>query len=238
MQVIFRETVKAIASKHGFIATFVPKVIPNQAGSGTHIHFSLHDKDGKNITPSETKPDEVSEVMGHFMAGILEHLPAIMAITTPTTNSLRRVVPGAWCGAYRCWGYENREAAVRVPFNGRAPNPTHVELKTNDATSNPFLALGCLITAGMDGVKRKLPLPPNTNFNPSSASEELLKKNGIEILPRSLDVCIDALKKDKVLLDALQEPLAKCLIAIRNEEYRVMKDMSLDEEVKLLLHRY
>ena len=198
----------------------------------------MHTKDGKNITPSETKPDQVSDVMGHFIAGVLEHLPALMAITTPTTNSLRRVVPGAWCGAYRCWGYENREAAVRVPFNTHPPNPTHVELKTNDPTSNPFLAVGGLIAAGMDGIKRKLPLPPNTDFNPSTAPEEVLKKNNIEILPRTLDAVIDALKKDKVLLDALQPPLAKAIIAIRNEEYRFMKDMTLEEEVKLLLHRY
>ena len=166
------------------------------------------------------------------MAGVLEHLPALMAITTPTTNSLRRVVPGAWCGSYRCWGDENKEAAVRVPFNTRAPNPTHVELKTNDATSNPFLALGGLIFAGMDGVKRKLPLPPNIDFDPHNSPEN------IDILPRSLDAVIKALEGDSVLLDALQPRLAKALIAIRKSEFSAMKDMSLEDEIKLLLNRY
>ena len=238
-QVIFKETVKAVAHKHGYIATFVPKVIADQAGNGTHIHFSLNDKDGRNLTPSADKPNEVSELMGHFIAGILEHLPALMAITTGTTNSLRRVVPRAWSGSYRCWGYENREAAVRVPFNASgAVNPTHVELKSNDSTSNPFLALGALITAGMDGVKRKLPLPPNTDYDPGTASEELLKKNNIEILPRTMDAVISALEKDKVLLDALQPRLAKAFIAVRKAEYCFMKDMSLEQEVKLLLNRY
>ena len=234
---IFKETAKAVAHKHGYIATFVPKVIADQAGNGTHIHFSLNDKNGRNLTPSTDKPNEVSELMGHFIAGVLEHLPAIMAISTGTTNSLRRVVPGAWCGSYRCWGYENREAAVRVPFNASgAVNPTHVELKTNDGTSNPFL--GALITAGMDGVKRKLPLPPNTDYNPGTASEEVMKANKVEVLPRTMDAVIAALENDKVLLDALQPRFAKAFIAARKAEYRFMKDMTLEQEVKLLLNRY
>ena len=128
---------------------------------------------------------------------------------------------------------------MRVPFNASgAVNPTHVELKTNDGTSNPFLALGALITAGMDGVKRKLPLPPSTDYNPGTASEEVLKTNKVEVLPRTMDAVIAALENDKVLLDALQPRLAKAFIAVRKAEYQFMKDMTIEQEVKLLLNRY
>lgn len=88
-QIIFRESVKAIAHKHQLIASFVPKIFPDQAGNGTHIHLSLHESDGTNITPSGTNPNELSPIATHFVAGMLEHLPALMAINVPSTNSYR-----------------------------------------------------------------------------------------------------------------------------------------------------
>lgn len=128
---------------------------------------------------------------------------------------------------------------MRVPFNGSGlPNPTNVELKINDPSSNPYLALGSLIFAGMDGIKRNLPVPPNTDFDPGKASELMLKQKGIDVLPRSVDVVIDHLKKDKYLLDCLQEPLAKVVIAVRQAEYSTMKDLTFDEELKMLVNRY
>ena len=237
-QVIVRETVKAVALKHNMIATFLPKVFQEQAGSGTHIHLSLHTKDGKNIVPSETKEDEISEVTGHFIAGMLEHLSGLMAVSVPTTNSLRRIAPCFWSGAFKIWGYGNREAAIRVPSNACKPNPTHFELKTSDACGNPYFVLGAAIAAGMDGIKRNLPIPPPYQDDPGVLSEEELKKNNIIPLPRSVDLTAKALEEDKVLADAFGPRLTKAIVAVRRFEYKVMKDMSLEEERALLLQRY
>ena len=237
-QIIFRESVKAIAHKHQLIASFVPKIFPDQAGNGTHIHLSLHESDGTNITPSGTNPNELSPIATHFVAGMLEHLPALMAITVPSTNSYRRLQPCTWSGAYQVWGYANRESAIRVPMNPHPPNPTHFELKTSDSSANPFLALGAVIAAGLDGVHRKLPLPPSAQFDPSLLSEQERQEKNIRLLPRNLGESLSALSNDQVLLDALEPQMAKALLAIREVEWNAMKDMSLEEEVQLLLQRY
>ena len=239
-QIIFRETVKAVAMKHNVVASFLPKIFPNQAGNGTHLHISLHKNDGTNIVASDTTPGELSPTASHFIAGILHHLPALMAITVPSTNSYRRLQPCTWSGNYRCWGYVNRECAVRVPLNPNKStlNPSNFELKASDATSNPYLSLGSVIASGLDGVRRQLPVPPPVAVDPGHLSEDELHRMNIEILPRSLKDAIDALSGNEVLLKALQPQLSKALLGVRMFEYESMKDMSLEEEVELLLQRY
>ena len=239
-QIIFRETVKAVALNHNVVASFMPKIFPNQAGNGTHLHISLHKNDGTNIVASDTTPAELSPTASQFIAGILHHLPALMAITVPSTNSYRRLQPCTWSGNYRCWGYVNRECAVRVPLNPTTStlNLSNFELKASDATSNPYLALGSVIAAGVDGVRRELPIPPPVAVDPGRLSEDELRKMGIEILPNNLKDAINALSGNEVLLKALQPQLSKALLGIRTFEYESMKDMSLEEEVELLIQRY
>ena len=195
-QIVLRESVKAVAHKHQLIASFVPKIFPDKAGNGTHIHLSLHESDGTNITPSETNPNELSEISKHFIAGMLEHLPALMAITVPSTHSYRRLQPSTWSGAYQVWGCANRESAIRVPMNPSPPNPTHFELKTADASANPYLALGAVIAAGLDGVHRKLTLPPPTQFDPSLLSEQERREKNIRFLPRNLGESLSCTVKE------------------------------------------
>lgn len=239
-QIIFRETTKAIAMRHNVVASFMPKIFPDQAGNGTHLHISLHKDDGTNIVPSDTNKEELSPTALHFIAGILQHLPALMAITVPSTNSYRRLQPQTWSGNYRCWGYSNRECAVRVPLSPSTNklNPSNFELKASDATSNPYIALGSVIAAGVDGVRRGLPITSPINVDPGQLSEDELRKLNIEMLPSNLKDTIDALSKDEVLLKALQPQLSKALIGVRHSEYEAMKDMSLEEEVALLLQRF
>ena len=239
-QVIVRETVKAIALKHNRIATFIPCLWPDQSSrsNGCHIHFSIHSKDGMNLVPSPTHPNEISEVTSHFIAGILEHLKGIMTLSCPTTNSMRRIALGRNCGSYHMWGYDNRHAAIRVPSNGSHPSPTHFEFKASDTAGNPYFVLGVVIAAGLDGIDRKLPLQEPYQDNPGLLSEEEREKLNIFHLPSDLRETIDALSKDQVLLDALQPKLAKAILAAREFEYKTMKDMSLEEERKLLLQRF
>ncbi|NER24812.1 MAG: glutamine synthetase [Symploca sp. SIO1C2] len=236
-QIAFRETVRAIALQHNLIASFVPKIFADKAGNGCHLHLSLW-QDGQNLLPNLEQDGGLSEVARRFIAGILQHLPALMAITTPSTNSYRRIVPHCWSGAFRCWGMDNREAAVRVPSNPEPPSPTHLELKTVDPSSNPYLALGAVIAAGVDGIRHCLELQEPVTVDPGTLTESERSERGIDRLPTNLGEAIEQLRNNQVLLDALGAELAQAYLAVRQAEWEGMKDLDLDAEVKLLLERY
>ncbi len=237
-QIVFRETVRAVAYQHGFIATFVPKLIENAAGSGAHLHFSLWRGDD-NVTAAADQPDRLSSDMAAFIGGVLQHLPALMALTTPTTNSYRRIQPHFWSGAFACWGYANKEAAIRVPPAATLGSPVNnVELKTVDPTCNPYLALGAVLAAGLDGMARNL--SPGEPFagDPGDLGEEELRKAGIARLPRTLGEALAALETDSVFTDALGPDLHRSFVAVRRAEWEAMKDLSFEDEVRLLRDRY
>ena len=235
-QIAFRETVKAIAYKHNLAASFLPKIFPDAAGSGCHIHFSLW-QNGQNLLPDEQGVCGLSPIARQFIAGILHHLPSLMALTTPSVNSYRRLLPHCWSGAYRCWGLDNREAAVRIPSNPTGC-PTHIELKTVDASANPYLALGAAIAAGLDGVNRSLEAPNPVTVDPGNLSDEELSSQGIERLPSNLGSAIARLQENNLLLQALNSELSQAFLAVRQAEWAAMKDWELEQEVKTLWARY
>ena len=234
-QIGFRETTRAIARQHRLRASFLPKVFAQAAGSGCHLHLSLW-RDGKNLLPDGN--GKLAAIARHFVAGILHHLPALMALTTPTPNSYRRLRPQSWSGAFRCWGWDNREAAIRVPTNPEPPSPTHIEFKTVDATANPYIALGGAIAAGVDGIRHRLEPPAPVAVDPGSLSDSERQAQGIELLPTNLGEAIEQLRQDQVLLEALGTDLAKAYLAVRQAEWEAMQNWALEEEVKLLLERY
>jgi glutamine synthetase len=236
-QIAFRETVRAIALQHNLKASFLPKIFADKAGSGCHLHLSLW-QDGQNLLPNLGSQWGLSEVACRFIAGILHHLPALMALTTPSTNSYRRIRPHCWSGAFRCWGIDNREAAVRVPSNPEEISPTHFELKTVDGSANPYLALGAVIAAGLDGVRHCFELGEPVAVDPGHMTESERCDRAIELLPTNLGDSIEQLSNNKVLLDALGPELAQAYLAVRKAEWDAMKDLELAEEVKLLLERY
>lgn len=233
--ILYRQTVRAVARQHGLIASFVPKIFPDAAGSGCHLHLSLW-QGGENITGDGNSG--LSPEARAFTAGLLTHLPALMALTTPSTNSYRRLQPHFWSGAFRAWGYDNREAAIRVPSNPAPPSPTHIELKTVDGAANPYLALGGAIAAGLDGIQRDLALADPVDVDPGTLSDPDRAAHQIDRLPTELKVAIDHLRQNGTLIDALGQPLAQTYLAVRQAEWDAMKDLSLEAEVKLLLERY
>ncbi|MEO1068455.1 MAG: glutamine synthetase family protein [Cyanobacteria bacterium J06638_6] len=242
--IVYRETVKAVAYQHGLVASFVPKLFEAHAGSGCHLHMSLWQSNRPGLAPAGQRnlvPDGkggLSAIAQSFAAGLLHHLPGLMAITTPSPNSYRRLQPHCWSGAYRAWGMDNREAALRVPSNLKSPSPTHIELKTVDGAANPYLALGGAIAAGLDGIAQRIPLPDPVQQDPGSLSEAERCDRAIVLLPQSLDEAIAALENDAVLLDALGPPLAQTHLAVRRAELAAMQGMTLEAESELLLERY
>jgi glutamine synthetase len=236
-QVIFRETVGAVARRFGLIASFVPKLFPERAGNGAHLHVSLW-LDERNCIPDPDDPTAISSLAGAFAAGVLNHLPALMALTTPSTNSYKRIRPRFWSGAYTCWGYGNREAAIRVPPTGAGGRITNLELKTVDPTCNPYLALGAVIAAGLDGLLEPLVLGEPVQVDPADIPEDERQRRGIRQLPSTLAESLAALEADELLRDALGPQLFQSFTAVRRAEWEAMKDLSHEDEVALLLERY
>lgn len=234
---VVRETVRAIARRHGWIASFLPKIIMGAAGNGCHLNLSLM-RDGRPLLADPSRPHALSVEGAAFMAGILDHLPALMAITISSGNSYHRIKPHFWSGAYRSWGIDNREAALRLPSGPVGVGPSHVELKTNDATSNPYLALGAVIAAGLDGMRRGLTLVEPEQGDPGSLSDAERNARGIDMLPTNLPDALDRLEHDTTLAAALGPELLRSYVAIKRVEWKALSELDVQEQVAMLLERY
>ncbi|MEZ7892221.1 MAG: glutamine synthetase family protein [Candidatus Wallbacteria bacterium] len=236
-QILFRQTITGVAQKHNMTASFMPKIFENTAGSGCHLHLSLF-KNSKNISGSNNNPTKLSDTMQYFMAGILKHLPALCAVTVPSVNSYRRIQPHFWSGAYSCWGYDNREAALRVITAPDGKSVSHIELKTSDAAANPYLALGAVIYAGLDGINNKMRLNEPVAVDPGNLSEKELQDNGIKRLPLNLGAALEELRNDDILKNAFGKELFEAYTAVKNNEWNSMKDYTIELERKMLLKRF
>lgn len=234
-QVFYRDTVRNVAYQHGLYASLAPKPFPDQAGNGAHIHFSLWDKAGKRSVMYDPKDRYgISELGYHFIAGVLEHLPALLALTCPTYNSYRRLQPHFWSSAYTAWGPDNREGAIRVPsqFRSDRAGSTNAELKSSDASSNPYLALGGLLAAGLDGVKRQRTLGEPTMIDPGNYSDQERAARGIRRFPTSLKEALDNLEKNTVLMGALGPLLSRAYLAVKRLEWESFSKEDVAYEVK------
>jgi len=221
-QILVRETIRGVASRHGLVASLAPKPWPQNAGNGAHIHFSLWDgRGGGNRFHDPSASDRLSGEARAFIAGVLEHLPGLCGLTAPSFNSYHRIVPQFWAGAFVCWGHDNREAPVRVPslFWGMEEASTNAELKAADASSNPYLALGGLIAAGLDGLERGLEPPEPVEVDPATIDERERAARGIDRLPETQEQALAALEADEVLIAALGPVLAESYVAVRRSEW-------------------
>lgn len=234
-QITLRETARAVALRHGLYASFAPKPFPDEAGNGAHIHWSLwREADQTNAFYDARGRHGLSDVALAFIGGVLAHLPALVAITAATVNSYRRLQPRFWCSAYTAWGPDNKEAAIRLPSPARsAPmESTNFELKPSDPSTNPFLALGALLAAGLDGIASKRDPGEPTLVDPDTLSDAERRRRGIRRLPKSLGEALDALERDDVLREALGEPLAEEYVIVKRSEVRAFdgKDAAFEIE--------
>jgi glutamine synthetase len=237
--ILYRETVRGVALKHGLYASFAPKPWGDQAGNGCHVHFSGWNQDHSvNRFYDGSAQYNISTLARQFMAGILDHLPALVALTCASVNSYRRLQPQMWASAYRAWGPDNREGALRVasPFKGHEAESTNVELKSSDSSANPYIALAGVIAAGLDGIERKLTLPPAVTVDPHTLDESERTKIGADRLPTTLKEAIQNLKRDDTLLKAMGERLATSYIAVK--ELDVDAFANADEAFEFRQHIY
>ena len=217
-QLLVRETIRAVAIRQGLVASLAPKPWPENTGNGGHVHFSLWEG-GRNRFYGDR--DGLSQEARAFIAGVLAHLPALCALTAPSFNSYHRMVPQYWAGAFVCWGFDNREAPVRVAstFRGAEEASTNAELKACDSSCNPYLALGGLAAAGLDGLARGLEPPEPVDVDPATIDEAERARRGIVRLPATQAEALDALERDELLLDALGPVLAESYLAVRRSEW-------------------
>src|SRR5207237_8470059 len=152
-----------------------------------------------------------------FIAGILDHLPSLVALTCASVNSYRRLQPQMWASAYRAWGPDNREGAVRVasPFTGHEAESANLELKSSDSSANPYIALGGVIAASLNGIERQLEPPPAVTVDTHTLSDSERKEIGADRLPTSLKDAIRNLKADDTLIKAMGNQLATTYIAVK-----------------------
>jgi glutamine synthetase len=221
-QLLVRETIRGVAARCGLIASLAPKPWPENAGNGCHIHFSLWDVDAnQNRFHDGSAPDRLSPEARSFIAGVLAHLPGLCGLTAPSFNSYHRILPQYWAGAFVCWGHDNREAPVRVPsvFWGMEEASTNVELKAADASSNPYLAVGGLIAAGLDGLEQGLQPPEPVEVDPATIDEQERTDRGIVRLPTTQEEALNALEADEVLTGALGPVLANSYLTVRRSEW-------------------
>ncbi|KAK5836393.1 protein fluG [Gossypium arboreum] len=228
-----REVVRAIANKHGLLATFVPKYALDDIGSGSHVHLSLW-QNGQNVFQASDASSQhgMSKVGEEFMAGVLYHLPSILAFTAPLPNSYDRIQPNTWSGAYQCWGKENREAPLRIACPPGIPNGfvSNFEIKSFDGCANPHLGLAAIVAAGIDGLRRHLHLPQPIDANPATLEGKLPR------LPKSLSESLEALQKDNVLKELIGEKLVVAITGVRKAEIEYYSKNK--EAYKQLIHRY
>jgi glutamine synthetase len=235
-QITFRETVRAVAQKHGLRTSFLPKIFPDKTGNGCHLHLSLW-QNSANILSDEGGTYGLSNRARQFIAGIVSHLPALMALTTPIPNSYRRIQSSTWSGAFQCWGLENKEAAVRVVVD-RDKVIRHFEFKTVDASSNPYLAFGAIIAAGLDGIERRLEPNAPIQLDPSSLTPSERDKLDVSSLPSNASDALELLESDQVILAALGKDLARAYIGVKKTELAALESLTLEQEVGLLLEKY
>lgn len=198
----FKLVVKTIARQHGLHATFMPKPLFGMNGSGMHCHQSLF-KGSTNVFYDESDSLGLSNVARQYMAGILHHARSLAAITNPTVNSYKRLVPGYEAPCYVAWSASNRSPMIRIPASRGLS--TRVEVRNPDPAANPYLALAVMLKAGLDGIKNNMQLPPPTDRNIYVMTEEERIAEGIPSLPADLKEAITELVNNEVISSALGE---------------------------------
>jgi len=214
----FRAVVRAIAAEHDLHATFMPKPIPRINGSGMHTHLSLFTEDGENAFHDGDDEFDLSETAKQFTAGILDHAPAIAAVSNPTVNSYKRLVPGYEAPVYVAWSDRNRSALIRKPA-ARVPAASRIEARFPDPSCNPYLAFAALIHAGLDGIERELDCDDPVRENIYEFDEEKREEYGITTLPSNLGEALDALEEDDVIADALGDHVYENFMEAKSQEY-------------------
>ena len=233
--ITFRYAVKAVARKHGVHATFMPKPIYGINGSGMHCNISLFKK-GKNTFFDAKRAHQLSETALYAIGGLLDHVKQFTAVTNPTVNSYKRIVPGFEAPVYLAWSLANRSALIRVP--AKRGNATRVELRSPDPSCNPYLAMAVILEAILDGVEKKTKPPLDIDKNIFKMDDKERKRAKIETLPGSLYEALMLMKKSHIVKAALGEHIFKEFMQSKLREWEGYRTAVTKYELDMYLERY
>ncbi|MGD8481127.1 MAG: type III glutamate--ammonia ligase [Methyloceanibacter sp.] len=232
--VFLRMMANAIAQKHGYFASWMPKPFADRTGSGAHYNMSLESLEtGQNLFKDDNDPRGcgLSNLGYQFVAGVLRHLPAISAVVSPTVNSYKRLIKqgsmsgSTWAPVFVCYGNNNRTNALRIPLGGG-----RVELRASDSANNPYLGAAMVLSAGLEGIREELdPGDPYTE-NMYNKTPEELEELGIALLPRTLEEAIDAFETDPFSRAVMGDEMFKAYAAFRREEWEAYHNHVSDWE--------
>jgi glutamine synthetase len=231
--VVLKEVIREIARRHGTRASFSPLLDPADAGNGVHIHFALHDGAGAPLLYDAGGPAHLSEVGARFAAGILAHARALSALTAASPISSARLVPHRWSAGAVCLAVQNREALLRIPplvglSSAEPAAELHLEYRGADATANPYLALGALLRAGLEGLRAALPAPPILDRDPAQLGEADAARFGVGALPGSLPDALDALAADESVRGWMPSLLYDAYTAVKRAELELVGELDID----------
>ena len=226
--VIAREMARAVAQRLGHRAIFAPILDPDGIGNGTHIHFSLRDKADQPLMFDPNRPWRISSRGEPFLAGILDHLPLLTAITAPSVASYYRLQPNRWAPTWANIGLQDRGASLRICpiFDQPANHNFNVEYRVADAAASPYLALGALVWAGLDGIKRNLTLPAESEKGFGDMSDAERREAGAKPLPRSLGESLALLAASATAREWFGDEFFDAYLRFKRAELRAVEGLS------------
>lgn len=235
--VVLREVVRDVARRHDLRATFTPLLHPSEAGNGVHIHLSLLDATGRSTLYDAARPGCLSDLGEQFAAGILLHARALSALSAPSPVSATRLAPHHWSAGAVCLGQRNREALLRLPplvsIGGGDPSrQLRLEYRGADATANPYLALGAIVRAGLDGVRAGLPAPPILDRDPAQLDATEAARYGVGALPATLAESLEALAEDSTARGWMTPLLYEAYTAVKRFEIAATADLDVEERCR------
>lgn len=217
----FKWMAKTVAEQNGLMATFMPKPFAHLTGNGAHHHTSLWDSENKeNLFLDDLDENGLSQLAYWFIGGLLDHAPALAAVTSPIVNSYKRLTRGAprsgatWAPVYITYGGSNRTQMIRIPGPGR------IENRIVDGAANPYLACAAMLAAGMDGIDRQIDPGPRNDDNLYEVAEDELRERGIGFLPTNLSEALNALEEDQVVRGALGHEYAAYYLRVKRREWQ------------------
>ena len=236
---LVRETIRAVSRRHGMAASFAPAVVVGSVGNGQHLHLSLR-RDGVNLLDDGRGPYGLTAEGESVLAGLLDALPALCAVGAPSVASQLRQVPSHWAGVYRCWGRENREAALRLVTGsiGETHRAANLEIKCFDGSANPYLVVGAVLAAALTAVNKGLTLPAEMTGDPAAQDPDELQRLGVERLPESLQQSLACLEHSDLLQQVMGDWLFDALTAVRRAEIALFADRTPEQVVAATRWRY
>ena len=228
----FRTVIKEVAIEQGVYATFMPKPLSGQPGSGMHTHMSLFEGD-VNAFYEEGAQYQLSKVGRHFIAGLLKHANEITAVTNQFVNSYKRLWGGDEAPSFVCWGHQNRSALIRVPmYKPNKTQSTRIEYRAIDSAANPYLAYALMLAAGMKGIEEEYELPPEAEDNVWSLTDSERRALGYAPLPASLDHALEYMEESELVAETLGEQVFQYVLNNKRKEWADYRSQVTPFELK------